>query len=382
MKKLLLVAVAAAFIFTPSCKLRSGWAANLRGQADTTVYDVPAASPELPLLEADRTLDDAARILAGMDVDADSPVAFWMEKPLWQKHKTQMDGLWATCRETLDKIDTLAANDFADINEKAVDVFYPFSGPDFAYAASFYPKAQHYWLFALEGTGSVPDLEKTTERAFDKYRQALLYHLQNSYFITKNMQTDLHNSSIDGTISILLVFMARMDYHIMSVTYKTLNADGTFTDSEKPSTAVEIHFFNKAENKERALTFTTTNLNNDYINAGTKALIGSFNPETTVGYTKSCSYCMHGNHFTTVRDYMLNNTFAVIQDDTGVRYHYLKDNFDVTLYGGYVKPLNCFSSSCFQSDLNTLYHHNPEVKPLNFRHGYNRPSSLIVARRK
>lgn len=359
-------------------------ASALLAKPDTVVkYDLPAPSPEIPLLQADRTLDDTARILAGMDVEADSPFAYWMEKSLWKKHKKELDELWSGCGETLDKIGLLAGSDFADINDRVEEVFYPFSGPDVAYVASFYPKASHYWLFALEGTGSVPNLNKTSDRVFEKYRTALFYHLKHSYFITRRMQDDLHNSSIDGTISILMVFMARMNYRIMSVEYKTLHSDGSLTTSAKPFDAVEIHFFRPEENREKVLTFLSTNLKDGHINSGTKAVLEHFNPETTVGYTKSCSYCMHGGHFSTVRGYMLGRAFAIIQDDTGVRYSVLKDDYDITLYGGYVKPLACFSEYCYQADLDKVYHHHgSDVRPISFHHGYNRPSSLIVARKK
>lgn len=377
MRKFLLPILAAAVIFTPACKIRSSAAAN-PSQADT----LAAVRSDVPILKEDKTIEDAARILAGMTVADDSPVAFWMEKAVWKQHKTQMDTLWGTCNKTLQKVRNLAESDFADINDRVKDVYYPFSGPDIAYAASFYPKASTYWLFALENTGSVPDLSRLTDEAFGKYRYALLYHLQNSYFITLRMASDLDNSSIDGTIPLLLVFLVRMNYHIASVTYKSLTPEGELVDSEKPADAVEIAFFNREENKLKTINYISGNIKNRHISEGLIKVFEHFPQETTAGYTKSCSYCMHRG-YDWPRNTMLERTFAVIQDDTGVRYNkYSKDTWDVTLYGGYVKPLPCFDDSCYQSDLDYAYHHRRDVKPLHFRHGYNRPSSLIVARKK
>lgn len=384
MKKIfVIVAAALSVLATSSCDIRSRAANLFCKQADTVIYDLPATSPEIPLLQADRTLDETARILAGMDVLPDSPIAYWMEKPLWQTHKAQMDELWATCTATLDQVEALANTDFADINAKVETVFYPFSGPDFAYASSFYPKAKNYWLFALEGTGKVPDMAATTEWSFAQYRKALLYHLQHSYFITMQMMGDLHNATIDGTIPILMVFLARKNYHILSINYKTVQADGTLADSENPSNAVEIKFFNTAENVERSLYFVSANIENSNFAYPVRNLIEKLDPETTAGYTKACSYCMHWDSFSLIRNYMLNHTFAVIQDDTGVRYSaFNKDIWDITLYGGYTRPLSCFSMAVFQYDLNNVYQANQGIKPLGFRHGYNQPSSLIVARKK
>jgi len=377
MKKLFFAAALAALLIIPSCKNRSTKAPA--GDTDSTAVEVPAPKP--PIKE-DPILDDTARILAGMDVAADSPYADWMEKAFWKKHKEEMDRMWATCRETLDKVDAFAETDLKDVNEKALSVFYPFSGPDFPYAASFFPKPTTYWFMALEKTGSIPSLDKMTEHTFGMYRNAMRTHLKSSYFITNAMDNDLANDVIDGTIPIMMVLMARMDFHIHSITYQTLGEDGSLTPADKATDVVEIKYFNREEDEMRTVYYLYANLRDEYFKAGTQALIDKFDPATTAGYVKSCSYCMHKPHFSQVRNDMLQHAFAVVQDDTGVPYKYFTpEQWNVDLYGGYTHPLAAFEAYTYQLDLVEAYK-GDNIKPLAFKHGYMKVSSLIVARRK
>jgi len=90
---------------------------------------------------------------------------------------------------------------------------------------------------------------------------------------------------------------------------------------------------------------------------------------------------MHQKEYDEIRNILLDNTFAVIQDDTGVPYrNFIAEAWDVTLYGGYVHPLRLFAEHCYQLDLLQAYK-GEGVKPLPFRLGYNTVSSLMVARR-
>ena len=378
MKKIIIAAALAVLVMVPSCK---NFMRGKVAQEDTLVVEEPVFIP----LEEDRLLDDTARILAGMEVSDSSSLADWMAKPFWQRHKSEMDRMWATCRETLDKVDTFAITDIKDINEKAERVFYPFSGPDFPYCASFFPKPKEYWFMALEKTGTIPVMDRMNEYTFNMYRNAMDVHLRTSYFITNEMDKDLANKTIDGTIPILMVLIARMDFHIASITYMSLGDDAKLipTEDGKPGDAVRIEYFNREENEMRTLYYLYANLRDEFVLDKTRALIDTFDPATTAGYTKSCSYCMHKPHFSKTRNAMLEHAFAVVQDDTGVPYKdYLPELWDVTLYGGYSHPLACFEAYTYQKDLVAIYAKGEGIHPLNFKHGYMRNSTLMVARRK
>ena len=100
-------------------------------------------------------------------------------------------------------------------------MFYMFSGPDFLYANAFYSKASTYVLSALEPVGQVPDLTRLPRGGMG----TALYHVERSlgsilsfsFFITKQMKTDLRAGQLNGTLPILYVFLARAGKTIREV---------------------------------------------------------------------------------------------------------------------------------------------------------------------
>ena len=95
-----------------------------------------------------------------------------------------------------------------DRMENTENLFYPFSGPDIAYAYSMIPSANNYYLFGLEPVGDIPNLDgfktNTLPALFSSINCAISDNLNLSFFITKNMKTDLSNQQIKGTIPVLL----------------------------------------------------------------------------------------------------------------------------------------------------------------------------------
>src|SRR6185369_16246622 len=58
-----------------------------------------------------------------------------------------------------------------------------------------------------------------------------------SFFITKNMKTDLTRTRLTGTLPLLYVFVARTGCTIESVALVSLDKDGTMTDASKGETS-------------------------------------------------------------------------------------------------------------------------------------------------
>ncbi len=94
-------------------------------------------------------------------------------------------------------------------------------------------------------------------------------------------------------------------------------------------------------------------------NAGLKRLpvveqyIRHLSPATT--FMKSASYLLHTDPFSVMRSAILEASTAILQDDTGVPYRFLKAPvWQVTLYGQYAKPIADFHYG-FQRDLEAAY---------------------------
>ena len=142
-------------------------------------------------------------------------------------------------------------------------------------------------------------------------------------------------------------------------------------------------FFKQGSNHEQTLYYVSANVVNKKFEENVKkyfnkALAG----HTVASYLKAASYLMHWSGFSDMRDIILNNSQYIVGDDSGIPYKYLTENFDVTLYGTYVRPQNIFHMEK-QPELDRAYIENADkVKPLPFRIGYSNPSNWQCSRRK
>jgi hypothetical protein len=89
-----------------------------------------------------------------------------------------------------------------------------------------------------------------------------------------------------------------------------------------------------------------------------------------------------------MRDYILDDTESVLQDDTGIPYiHYIKHAWQVTLYGNYAKPVKSFESNTnyYQKELLAAYQTDSTRQRIEFSFGYHSNSaatSVIWAEKK
>ena len=362
-----IVVIAALSFVLAGCDGFNSRGASQNPQTDTiAVVDTMPVVKEVVKLQGDPLLNSLARILAGIPLQEGDTLYAMTQTEEWKNHSAELNRMWANSQETLDKVDAIRSNDFGDITARAKNVFYSFSGPDFPFMA-----------------GSPITAKEFGKKTYEKYQKALLDLLRRSYFITSYMSSDLHNSEIDGTIPIFMVLMARMGYEIISIDFQTLNKEGEWVATEKRSPFVAIRFFHPEENKEKTLYYLCTNLLDKEFDPNVQAMIDKINPDSTVSFVKSCSYCLHYGTFSQIREDILKHSFAVVQDDTGITYRtYVDRGWQTILYGTYTHPIDLFSSSVYQKALNDAYTTRKDIRPLGFRFGYNyKGSSLIVALR-
>src|SRR4029077_20451136 len=85
---------------------------------------------------------------------------------------------------------------------------------------------------------------------------------------------------------------------------------------------------------------------------------------------KSASYLMHKKYFSTIRSIFLAHSNVVIEDDSGIPYHYFEPAaWDVRLFGVYDHPITLFKTG-LQDDLKAAYDAHTGVEPLDFAIGY------------
>ena len=325
------------------------------------------------------TADDTAKFLAGMMPSADSPLTSLTGDPAWQRHAKFFDTAFAQ----LDARQIAKIRTWSDANLAAPrpTMFYMFSGPDFLYADAFYSKATTYVLSALEPPGSVPDLTKLPRggvgAALYSVERSLGAVLSFSFFITKQMKTDLHAGQISGTLPILYVFLARTGKTIRNVSPIALDDKGAaYFGNENPGPravrGVRI-IFAGSDGVERTLYYFSTDLSNSGVRAsGFLKFCSTLAPGNSL--LKSASYLLHSGNFSTVRDFILTNSATIIQDDSGIPLaYYSQRKWRFFPFGHYAGPIDKFPGT-YQQSYAELFR---RAQPMDFGIGYRwRPHEL------
>ena len=354
-----------------------------------------AAPPLLPaaLLAPDDyyRINSTAHGLAGLEARSQRGSASWQTAPEWITYQTWINGRWSYIQDVrIGAMQTFGASALAPLQSASSSVFYPFSGPDFLYVNAFFPHSRYLLMAGLEPIGTIPDLTALKQQGrLDPYLQnvktSLYTSLAASFFKTKDMKTDFNAQLVDGVLPDLVTFIAHAGGTIDSLQYVSLDYDGAL-HAHAPAGAdgVQIIFFQRDRNVPRVLLYFQADLADDgqKANPGFVHLMHRLGPGVT--YLKAASYLLHEDYFSTVRDAILNDSLAVVEDDSGIPLRDFKPaQWQVTGYGKYTGPLELFKQY-YQPDLAQLFAAHP-ASPLAFGSGYKfvpADSSLLVARKK
>src|SRR5271154_6346713 len=183
------------------------------------------------------TPQDTARFLAGLLPAPDSPLAVLAKSPSWQDHARAFNSIFdQEDKTTLSKARAFSA---AHLTEHHDTMLYMFSGPDFLYATSFFPHASTYVMAGLEPVGDVPQLTSLPRGSVDETLRNLESSLRSilnlSFFITKDMRTQLSSGQVYGTLPVLYVFLARTGKTVHDVSLVALDKDGNFLTPDDPA---------------------------------------------------------------------------------------------------------------------------------------------------
>lgn len=359
------------------------------GPAAPTAGLPPTGATDRPI--ADARLTDAARFVAGLPVaDEKSGLYALTQTKEWKNHARNMDQIWNSFQQSAPKVLSFTQNELAEVGRRAHTLFYPFGGPDFLFANAFFPEADTYFLIGLESTGSPIEVRHPSARTYKMYQDAVSDVLSLSFFRTRDMSVEPANDSIDGVIPIISMLMARTDKEIVSIQDKRINDKGEIVACNDDGTPlarrtglIEMKFFRTGTAKLQTLYYYATDLSNEGLARNTELVsyIGQLDATRTATFIKSASYLMHAPGFSTIRDLIIAQSGAVVQDDSGIPIaYYGKDTWDISLYGTFYKPVADYAQYP-QPALRDAYQLG-EPKPLNFRIGFARQSNLQVVRRR
>jgi len=336
--------------------------------------------------------NDVARFLAGMPVPENSPLAPLTRDPAWQGHAAFFEKEFSKLNlRQLQKLHAWQETYVPELLQPIPVAFYMFSGPDFLYVDQFFPRASVYILCGKESMGPPPDPLRIANLAgaLGNLENAMKSSLETTYFITKDMKIDLLQQNLNGVLPILYVFIARADKSIKNVAFGSLNGSGTFQESAPGKkggsiSGVRINYTDNQSGSSQTLYYFTA----DISDGGIKTTPGFLKFCQRLGpgssFLKSSSYLMFEDGFATIRNFILEHSNRVVQDDSGIPLAYFDPNkWSLRLFGTYLGPIELFKQH-FQPKLQELFaRSNPP--PLEFGFGYRwnwKEANLMVAERK
>ncbi|PYL02857.1 MAG: hypothetical protein DME31_08200 [Verrucomicrobia bacterium] len=359
-----------------------GLASTLNVRAQENPEIAPRAVP------ANVGPNDVARFLAGMPVPEDSPLAPLTHNPAWQEHAAFFEKEFS--KLTLRQLQKLHAWQETYLPESLQPIpvaFYMFSGPDFLYVDQFFPKASVYVLCGKESMGPPPDPLRIANLAgaLGNLENAMKSSLETTYFITKDMKVDLQQQNLNGVLPILYAFIARADKSITGVTFGSLNGTGNFQEGTRGSIpGVRLRYIDNHSGDSQTVYYFTTDISDGGIKASPGFLKFCQRLGTGAGFLKSSSYLMFENGFGTIRNFILDHSNMIVQDDSGIPIAYFDPNkWHLRLFGVYLGPIELFKQH-FQPRLQELFAQgNPPSIEFGFGYRWNyKEANLLVATRK
>lgn len=358
----------------------------------------------------DRQYNDLARLLAGLPAEEGSKLAKYHESNAWKQYANNANATWKSILDQ--KVPTMAKwRDEALKTQKEAKgtLFYPFSGPDFLHANTLFPEAERIVMVGLEPIGNYPNMDNVAQKSLNGYfnglQRSLYTILKLSFFRTIAMAKDFTGkvtADIDGTLPVLMLFMARTNHRVLYYEKVAINPEGELVSADQ-ETGKKVYYGTKLTyrredkpNEKKTLFYFAANLQNTPYSSRSGLVRKGLEDrddfrkflkslEITSTYLKSASYLMHRESFSIIRNIILNQSKYFLQDDSGMALRYVdRSKWNLTFFGAYRAPIHLFRSR-YQADLRKAYTSGDNVKPLPFGIGYQYAkgtSNLMLAEKK
>ncbi|MBE2180325.1 MAG: hypothetical protein IAE97_07625 [Chthoniobacterales bacterium] len=319
---------------------------------------------------------ELAAFLAGRQLPPGSPLAPLQQSREYQQHAREYAAQWFRYNEKyFSPMREWSSTELVPRIGPAQRVTYLFGGPDLISAMALFPSAELYTLGGLEPVGRLTNpLSLTPEEihaSLAVLRKSTEVIMNFSHFITKDMKTDLASSHFQGVFPIMLVFLSFTDAHIDLVERLTLQRDGTLAPGEdaKGQAALRIVFRRSPMSPPSEVVYLQSNVADGPLKENSAILDWMASRGPSTGYLKAASYLPHEGGFSRVRDFLLDHSSAILQDDSGIPLSVFRArDWQVIYFGSYTTPLEIFSKYD-QPALRMVYEEGRGF-PLPFGFGY------------
>jgi hypothetical protein len=186
------------------------------------------------------------------------------------------------------------------------------------------------------------------------------------------MRVDFSRAKLNGTLPVLMTFLARSGKTIYDISLFDLQSDGTLHPVEEKianatGRGAKIVFSDANVGKKRTIYYFSTDLSDGGIK--TSGFL-TFCDKLGHGdsFLKSASYLMHSDNFSTVRDFLLSHSVSLLEDDSGIPVRFFAQGWQLHPYGRYVGPISLFGGQ-YQAKLKDVFAKG-HTTPIDFSLGY------------
>ena len=348
--------------------------------------------PVLPAPARNSRWQEQALLFAGRPLPLDSPFYELSLCPSFRRHAAAMEVFWNQVRkESLDEMFPWRRKNLPRAFARN-PVVYPLSGADYLNAYALFPEAPQYLFIALESPGTPPDLyrmsEPEREEGLAAIRRAVATVASVNYMKSKILRKELSNVYIPGTLPVFLLLAGGLGHTVKDVRPVILDAAGNIQDSQwaadtplprwRGRTAGQdvirglrmiVHDPENAQTK--TITYLQVRLRDEAVGNGTREgkFLLKINHCNTI--FKAAVYLLHNDEFGAVRQFVLDRSDLILQDDSGLPYRFFKEeDWEQHLFGTYTRipPLGGIPNPPQQPLLAKRFRERSE--PLTFSYGY------------
>jgi hypothetical protein len=367
------------------------------GRHSGSAQEAPPAPQSFEPAPRSSAADDVGRFLAGLPVTDDDLLRGLQSQPAWKAHSREIDLAWRKVEdEWLPAMRQFQESELSGVPLENSPLFYPFSGPDALMPAVFFPHSPVYVMAGLEPPGTLPTLQRFRNGNLSGFlaemRRSVASETKRSFFITREMDRTFRGQVTDGLLPPILLVLARTRHTILGHRYVRLDSEGRVV--ERPAVykapgrngnlGVQIDFRTDADQSVHQLFYFSVNLSDGRLRENKPFLAFLESLKGMATFFKATSYMPHRPGFSVIRERVLANSVAILQDDSGIPYRFFDAaRWQIQLYGDYTRPYGSFRW-LEQPDLRKAYE-TSGPKPLGFRIGYGfarAPSNLLLAKRK
>lgn len=319
--------------------------------------------------------DDVAKALAGMKrpEELDDCLGY-------MDYANSIEDQWNKLNlKALAKIPQFTKEHILPKTKDITTLFYPCGGPDVTYAFFFFPQIDTLVLTGLEVIGKFDKVKQNINNisTFKALQTAAHSFLDRGFFITSEMGTQLFNNDIKGCIYLILLQLSKLGFEIVSVKNISLNSDGTEIEAaDDQLNGLKIQCVK--DNKPKTVYYLRLDFGNQNKRQSLMQFMQKFKFAT---FIKSSSYRLYEDEYSEMRNFILENSQAVLQDDTGIPFRFYDKKWTKYPFGRYTGPTLRIFEPYTQPDMIEFYNQSHYTKiPFALGYGFNQKrTNLLLA---